>query len=171
MSYPCNLVERILVALTYVALLGSAEAHYGWDDTRARTSFGDFEFLIPAKWASVKPDRPKTVAMLLLNGTTWNNADGMIKVDVGKPAASSAKALAAVLAGNDGKVDGNLVSVDGSEGIKVETPSTDMSRPKYAVVIFRGQKAYLIMAAQKRGTDVSEAMDEVIKTWRWTKGG
>jgi hypothetical protein len=139
------------------------------DDAPPRTSFGTFEFVIPAKWSRAKPDRTKTAAMLLLNGTVWNKSDGMIMVDVGKPAAPSAKELAQALAGKDGKVHADPVQVDGSEGIKVETTSQDLSRPKYAVVVFRDEKVYLIMAAQMPGTNVSQALDQVIKSWKWRK--
>ena len=64
------------------------------------------------------------------------------------------------------------VQVDGTEGIKVETTSKDLSRPKFAVVVFRDEKVYLIMAAQKPGTDVSQAFDEVVKShWEIMKTG
>jgi hypothetical protein len=128
-----------------------------------------FKFVVPATWSSIKPDRDKTAAMLLLNGTAWNNADAMIKVDVGKPATDSARAMAAALAGKDGKVYPDPIHIDGSDGIKVETSSTDMSRPKYAVIIFRNEQAYMIMAAQKSGVDVSDALQQIVKSWKWTK--
>ena len=158
---------------TFVATLVSALilacASLRADDAPATTSFGDFEFAIPAKWSRVEPDRGKTAAMLLLNGTRWDNADAMIKVDVGKPAKSSARELAKALAGKDGKVDPDPVSVDGTEGIKFENTSTDMSRPKAGIVIFRDKKAYLVMAAQQRGTDVSDALEQITKSWKWKK--
>src|SRR5205823_85467 len=103
--------------------------------------------------------------------TAWNNADAMIKVDVGKPSAPSAKALAKALAGEGGTIYPDPVPIDGSDGIKVETTSTDMSRPKFAIVVFREGKVYLIMAAQKSGTDVSDAQNQIVKSWKWTKGG
>src|SRR4051794_28133236 len=68
--------------------------------TSKTESFGEFRFEIPAGWSRVQPDKDKTVAMLLLNGTVWNNADGMCMVDVGKPAFPNAKEMAMKLAGN-----------------------------------------------------------------------
>jgi hypothetical protein len=152
-----------------IAVLFCAGSVLRADDAPARTSFGAFEFAIPSGWASIKPDREKTAAMLLLNGTAANNADAMVKVDVGKPAAPTAKDLAKALAGKDGKVYPDPVSVDGTDGIKVETKSTDMSRPKLAIVIFRDEKVYLLMAAEKQGSHVSDAVDQIVKTWKWWK--
>jgi len=161
-----------LVFFTYVGVwsFGGPSTHAGSDGAPAKTSFGAFEFAVPAKWSRVKPDREKTAAMLLLNGTAWNNADAMIKVDVGKPTAPSATELAKALAGKDGQVYPNPVPLDGSDGIKVETTSTDISRPKFAIVVFRGEKAYLIMAVGKSGTNLSDALDKITKSWKWTKG-
>ena len=133
----------------------------------ALTSFGAFLFEIPIGWTRVQPDREKTAAMILLNGTTWDRADGMLKVDVGKPALATARQTAEALAGKDGRVLPEPVSLDGVEGIRVETTSTDMSRPRFAVVMYRDDKFYLVMAASARGTDVSGAFDQVLKTWRW----
>jgi hypothetical protein len=126
--------------------------------------FGDFEFSIPEGWIRVKPDRGETKAMILLNGTVWHKADGMLKVDVGKPALPTAKATAQALSSSDGV----SISVDGQDAIKVSTASTDMSKPHHAVVIYRGDKVYLVMAAGLLGTDVSNALDYVIETWNWT---
>jgi hypothetical protein len=102
--------------------------------------------------------------MILLNGTAWNNADGMIKVDIGKPALPTAQEMARALAGNDGIV----VTIDGHDAIRVATASSDMSKPQHAIVIYRNDKVYLLMATGVRGTDVTEALDHVIQSWHWS---
>ncbi len=127
-----------------------------------------FEITIPAYWVSAEPDLNKTAVLLLLNGTVWYNADAMIKVDVGKPSLPTAREIAQKLAGDDGKVYDQTVNVDGSEGVRVETTSTDMSRPKYGVVVFHEQRAYLIMGAEVRGKNVAAALDQIIKSWKWS---
>lgn len=132
-------------------------------------SFGDFQFETPIGWSRAQPDRDKTMAMVLLNGTTWSRADGMIKVDVGKPTLPNAEAMARALAGSDGQVLVDPVFVDGESGVRVKTTSTDMSKPSHAVVVFRNGKVYLIMAAGGNGVDVTDAFDHALQTWRWTK--
>ena len=44
-----------------------------------------------------------------------------------------------------------------------------MSRPKYAIVLHRDGKAYLIMAADKKRASVAGALDEIVKSWKWSK--
>lgn len=127
-------------------------------------SFEDFEFEIPAKWSRVQPDRDKTKAMVLLNGTRWDNAEGMLKVDVGKPAFPTVQQMARTLASNEGVP----ITIDGEEAVQVSTDSTDLSKPKHAIVIFRDGKAYLLMASGIPGTDVTTALDHIVQTWRWT---
>ena len=51
----------------------------------------------------------------------------------------------------------------------VETTSSDLSRPRHVVVIFKDGQVYLIMAAAAGGADVSSAFDEVLRTWRWNE--
>lgn len=158
---------RLTATLVLIAF-SACRAQVPNDTVAAPTDFGDFEFVIPAKWSRGTPDREKTKAILLLNGTNWSNADGVIMVDVGKPA-GSAQELAKALAGKDGKVFPNKVVVDKVEGIKLESTSENLLRPKFAVVVFRDSKAYLIMAAQKPGTNVSDAFDQAVKSWKWKR--
>jgi hypothetical protein len=133
-------------------------------DSSALTSFEGFDFAIPAGWSRVTPDRSKTKATILLNGTTWNNADGRLIVDVGKPSFPTAKQTAQALAGSEGVA----ISLDGHDGIRVSTASTDMSKPQHAIVVYRDDKVYLLMASGVRGTDVKTAFDYVARTWRWS---
>jgi hypothetical protein len=131
------------------------------------TSFGAFRFEMPSGWMRVQPDKEATAAMILLNGAVWNAADGMLMVDVGKPSFPTARQMAQSFADKDGRVLPDSVLVDGIEAIRVETPSADMSRPRFVVVVFRDEKVYLIMAAAVKGADVSGAFDQVVRTWRW----
>ncbi|REK06814.1 MAG: hypothetical protein DWQ37_22500 [Planctomycetota bacterium] len=129
-------------------------------------SFGAFDFELPPAWKRAKPDRTETKAMLLLGATNWQQADAMIKVDVGKPALPTARQTARAMAGRDGHVFDAPLMLDGVEGIRVQTPSDDLSRPRYAVVVYREGKVYLIMAATK-GPEIKHAMKQVLDTWQW----
>ena len=131
-------------------------------------SFGVFQFEMPAGWTRVKPDAENTAAMILLNGATWDKSDGMMKVDVGKPTVPTARQMAQALAGKDGRVLRGAIMLDGAEGIRVQTTAATLSRPRYAVVVYRDGKAYLIMAGTN-GADIAGAFARVLKTWRWGK--
>ena len=164
-----TIVFSVVVGISCLSVLAASRRGQPPAPLTGPASFGAFQFEVPAGWKSVPPDRAKTMAILLLNGTARNEPDGMLKVDVAKPAFPTAREVADVLAGNDGRVSQDPVSLDGIEGVRVDTSSTDMSRPRFAVVVFRDEMAYLIMAAGANGADVSKAFDQVLKTWRWTE--
>ena len=138
------------------------------DDAKS-TSFGTFEFVVPAKWTSKKPEREKTAVLLLLNPTDDEKAEGMFKVDIGTPKLDSAKEMAKSFVGKDSKVVPEPVTVDGVDGFKVVTDSTDFKRPKFVIVVYRKDQAYMIMAAQTKDTDVTDTFNGIINSWKWTK--
>lgn len=134
-----------------------------------RQSFGDFEIAIPPGWSVVTPDRGKTKVQMLLGGTTWQNAKGMIKVDVGTPVAPTSSDLADSFAqGSNGTVSPEPILLDGVSGHKVSTPSKSLETPREVIIVYRDGKVYLLMAAGVEGSDVSAAIAEVAKSWKWT---
>jgi len=139
-------------------------------DEPVATAFGAFEFEVPAGWTRVQPDVDKTKAMLMLNPNLSTGADGVLKVDVGRPTLPTAEQIAQSTAGQDGRVLPNSVLLDGAEGLRVETTATDLSSPRLVVVVLRGRRVYLIMAGARGETDVAGAFDHVLKTWRWRDG-
>jgi hypothetical protein len=126
--------------------------------------FDGFEFEVPAGWKRVSPERTKTKAMILLNGSAWDNSDGMLKVDVGKPSLPTAQETARAFAGNDGV----HISIDGQDAIRLSIAGADMSAPQQAVVVYRDERVYLLMASGTKNADITQAMDEVIKSWHWS---
>jgi hypothetical protein len=131
---------------------------------RATEKFVGFEFAIPDGWTRVAPDRSKTKAMILLNGTAWNNAHAMVKVDVGKPVFPTVEETAKAFRGNAM----TSVTIDGQHGIRISTSSADLSSPQHVVVVYRAGKAYLLMASGVRDVDVAKAFDEVLQSWHWS---
>jgi hypothetical protein len=124
---------------------------------------------MPDGWSKVPPDRATTKAMLLLDGTRWDSVKGMIKVDVGSPAFPTAQAIAESFArGADGQVAQDEVDVDGEKGVRVTTASTDLSKPRSMIVVYRDGKAYLIMGGAVEGVDVGDAVDRICTTWKWS---
>jgi hypothetical protein len=131
--------------------------------------FGVFSFSIPDGWTVVAPDREKTKAMILLDGTHWQDARAMIKVDVGTPTAPTARQLAEGFANSTGgKCDVESLEFDGTPGVSVSTTSTTLTTPRDMIVIYRDGKAYLLMAGAVEGVDLSEAVAQIRKSWKWT---
>ncbi|MEZ6095273.1 MAG: hypothetical protein R3C03_13750 [Pirellulaceae bacterium] len=132
-------------------------------------SFGEFSFSIPDGWTIVAPDRDKTKAMLLLDGTNWQNAKAMIKVDVVVPKAPSATKIAEMFASNvGGNVSEDFMEFDGESGVLVSTTSVDLATPRNMFVIFRDGKAYLLMAGAASDIDLSDAVSSIRSSWKWT---
>ena len=133
-------------------------------------SFGDFSFSIPSGWSVVTPDRDKTKAMLLLDGTNWQNAKEMIKVDVDAPAAPTAKQLAEGFANSTGgQVSADALDFDGTPGVSASTSSTELTTPRNMIVVYRDSHAYLLMAGATAGVDISDAVSHVRESWKWTQ--
>lgn len=143
-------------------------------DKAASTSqkFGDFSFEVPAGWTVVEPDRSKTKAMLVLGGGNGQQVLAMIKVDVGQPAAPTSRQLAEAFANSSGgTISETPIDLDGSAGTLATTPSNDLATPKNMLIVFRGQKAYLIMGAATQGIDLSNAISQITESWRWSDAG
>jgi hypothetical protein len=131
-------------------------------------SFGAFSFSIPKGWTTVTPDRDKTKAMILLEGTDWQNAKAMIKIDVGMPAAPTARQLAESFAKNTGgSVSTDTLDFDGEPGVIASTSSNELTTPRNMIVLYREGKAYLLMVGATAGVDVGDAVSHVRETWKW----
>ena len=129
-------------------------------------SFGPFRCEIPAGWTRMRPDRKHTVALLSKSGVPGAWSEGLIKVDVGRPAYPTARQTAQAFAAEGGRVHEEPILLDGVEGVRVQTDSSDLSRPREVVVVYRGGRVYLIMAAAK-DSGVEHAFAQVLKSWRW----
>jgi len=135
-----------------------------------RHEFGEFSFVIPAGWGVVAPDRNKTKAMLLLDGTNWQNAKAMIKVDVGTPTVPTAQLSAEGFAKKvNGKVSADLLDFEGISAVSASSDSTSLETPRYMISIFRDDKVYLLMAGALKGVELTETISQIRKTWKWTK--
>jgi hypothetical protein len=130
-----------------------------------RHEFADFSFETAGDWREAQSPKQKTLAFVVLPDGAGTQPRGMIMVDAGKPT-SDVRQTASRLA-PDGRVLPDPVRVGGVEGVRVESPSTDLSRPKVAVVLVRDQRMYLIMAANAGGYDVTPDFDQVLETWKW----
>ncbi len=129
-------------------------------------TFGEFKVEIPAGWTQVRPTDEKAKAVLILNPKT--GPDGMLRIEVGRLKEPTPREVAAAFAGDDGRVLDEPISLDGIEGARAETPSTDLLRPRFCAVVFRQEQGYLVMAAGANKHDISKAFEHVLQTWQWS---
>jgi hypothetical protein len=108
--------------------------------------------------------------MILLDGTSWQNARAMIKVDVGTPTAPTARQLAERFANNAaGTVATEWLDFDGTSGVSASTKSTTLTTPRNMIIIYRDRKAYLLMAGAVKDVDLSKAVVQIRESWKWTE--
>ena len=131
------------------------------------SSFATVMFPVPEGWTRFQSTRPKTVGLMLHGGKTEDEADGMIQLDIGRPAFKTAREFADSIAGKDGTVDPNPLKLGGVEALRVTTPSTDFARPKVAIIAFREEQVFFLAAAAKPGFDVEPALNSIIESWHW----
>lgn len=163
----CTSDSAPLPADTEVASASTSTKVEQTDDIQ---SFGDFSFSIPSGWSVVTPDRDKTKAMLLLDGTNWLNAKAMIKIDVGAPAAPTARQLVEGFANSTGgQVSAEDLDFDGTPGVSASTSSTELTTPRNMIVVYRDSQAYLLMAGATAGVDIGDAVSHVRESWVWTQ--
>ena len=43
-----------------------------------------------------------------------------------------------------------------------------LSQPRDVIIVYRGGQAYMLMAGGVQGVDVSNALEHIRKTWKWT---
>jgi len=119
-----------------------ASTFIGAEPTDGTQSFGDFSFSIPRGWYIVMPDRDKTKAMVLLGGSNWQNAKAMIKIDVGSPAAPTARQLAeGFVKSAGGSVSADALDFDGTPGVSASTSSNELTKPQNMIIVYRDGKA------------------------------
>ncbi len=142
-----------------------------------RETFDGFSFELPDGWTRVPPARPKTKATLLLGpvprdmprGKIPASSKGMIQVDAGRPQFPSPNDTAAAFAKEyGGEVLSESVAVDGERGIAVRISSHNAAlMPRRAIIVGRKGWQYMIMAGSVEDVDVSNALDQICKTWKW----
>jgi hypothetical protein len=136
-----------------------------------RERFDGFSFELPNGWSRVTPDGENTQALLLFGGERRDSAKAMIKVDVGTPASKNPKTVAASLAQDfGGNVQPEPADLDGARGVQVLAPPAGSGlSSKNAIVVIRHGELYLIIAGAVAGTDISDALEQVRKSWKWDK--
>jgi predicted Zn-dependent protease len=93
----------------------------------------------------------------------------MISIDIGKAVTATAKSTAAALAKKwNGTVDDVPIKVDGEDGFRVKvTPSKKEVLPIDCVVVFKGERVFMLIGGAKEDSGLGKAIDEVVKSWKW----
>jgi hypothetical protein len=130
-------------------------------------SFDGFSMAVPSGWSSVKPDRDKTKATLLLGAKSWTEAKAMIKVDSGPLLQPSLRAAAELLVKNfGGKILDQPAVLDGETGIHVVTAGRTLLEPQEVILVLHKDKVWLLMGSAL-GQDVAGPVEQCRASWHW----
>ena len=138
------------------------------DPSRFQCDIGFATFTTPKSW---RPNRSgkSTYAILTQESETYPNVSKMISIDVGKPVDPTAKAIAEAFAKTwKGSVQEKTVQVDGQTGYRIKCPpSPNKVQPIDCIVVLNDGRAVLLIAGAKKTGDTDEALNELVKSWKW----
>lgn len=138
------------------------------DGSRFQCDIGFATFTTPKSW---KPNRSgkSTYAILTQENESLPNISKMISIDVGKPIVPTAKAIAGAFAKTwKGSVQEQTIQVDGQPGYRIQCPpSPNKVQPVDCIVVVHEGRAVLLIGGAKKTGDTEEALNELVKSWKW----
>jgi len=170
--------HNLLTALTIAVLSGCA---FGQDDRLVvkKDPSNASRFICDVKYATFKtpkgwrPNRSdkNTYAVLSRSNETYPNLTQMISIDIGKPVAPTAKAVADAFAKKwHGQVEESSLNIDGETGFRVTIPPDNKTvRPIDCVITMKRERVFMLIGAAKQNGELSNALDEIVASWKWKK--
>ena len=125
-------------------------------------------FKTPKGWQPNGSDK-NSYAILSRTNESYPNLSQMITVDIGKPAEPTAKASADAFAKEwRGKVEEETISLDGETALRVNIPpESNRLQPIDCILTIRNGRLFMLIAGAKEAGEVSSALDELVKSWKW----
>ncbi|MFN6139668.1 MAG: hypothetical protein ACK480_14355 [Planctomycetota bacterium] len=138
------------------------------DPSRFLCDIGFATFTTPKSW---KPNRSgkSTYAILTPEADAYPKISKMISIDVGKPVDPSPEAIAQGFAKTwKGAVQKETIQVDGEKGYRIVCPpDPNKVQPIDCVVVLKDGRAVLLIAGAKKSGETDDAMNELVKSWKW----
>ncbi len=142
------------------------------DVSRFLCDIGFATFTTPKSW---KPNRSgkSTYAILTPDADAYPKISKMISIDVGKPVDPSPEAIAQGFAKTwKGAVQKETIQVDGEKGYRIVCPpDPNKVQPVQCIVVLKDGRAVLLIAGAKKSGETDEAMNELVKSWKWKSKG
>ena len=170
-----------LIVFSLIAIVGLPSAGYSQierlvierapnDPSRYICDVGFATFTTPKNWVPNSSDK-NTYAILTHSKESYPNVTAMISIDIGKPVEPTAKRIAEAFAKKwSGQVLKSPIEIDGEKGCRVKIPPNNNEiRPVDCAVVVKDKRAFMLIGGAKTDNDTSEAIDDVIKTWKWKK--
>lgn len=125
-------------------------------------------FKTPVGWQAHRSDK-NTYAILTVANEAPAQRTRMISIDIGKPVEPTARKLAEAFAKDwNGHVEDEVLELDGELAYRVVAePDKSKIEPIDCVVAIRDGRAFLLIAGAKQKEYVSQAIDELVASWKW----
>jgi hypothetical protein len=138
------------------------------DPTRFVCDIGFATFTTPKSW---NPNRSgkQTYAILTPADESYPKISKMISIDAGKSVEPTAKAFAEGFAKKSkGKVLEKSIDIDGETAYRVQCPpNPNKVQPIDCIAVIKDGRGVLLIAGAKKTGETDDAMNELVKTWKW----
>ena len=128
-------------------------------------------FETPKGWVPNRSGK-NTYAILSRANETYPYLTRMISIDIGKPVEPTTKAVAEAFANKwrKGQVEVLSLQIDGEVAFRVTVPpNNNTMQPVDCVIAMRDGVVFMLIGGAKANGDVSDALDEVVASWKWKK--
>lgn len=129
---------------------------------------GHATFTAPSGW---KPYRSgnNTYVILVPANERPEDPTKLISIDVGLPKTKTVRETAEAFAETwQGKLAQEPLKLDGADAVRVlATEDPDKLQPVDSVIVFHGGRAFLLLGGAKKKELPKEALDEIVRTWKW----
>ncbi len=129
---------------------------------------GHATFIAPVGW-NPHPSGKNTYVILTPENENTETLTKLISIDIGLTTTKTARETAEAFAKTwQGKLAEEPLKLNGEEAFRVlATADPDKVQPVDSIVIFHGGRAFLLMGGAKKKDAPSEALNEIVRTWKW----
>lgn len=141
------------------------------DETRLQAELRQAFFTVPKNWKPNLAGGPNKSAVILTFGAETKEEDLTARIDIGIgiSKAPTSKDLAETWAKEwAGVVEKETVQLDGEEAYRVTIPADGTLKPTEAILLVKDKRGFMLMGGAKEPSKaLSEALEEIRKTWKW----
>jgi hypothetical protein len=130
---------------------------------------GHATFTSPKGWVP-HPSEQNTYAILAPNGV--KNVDErtkLITIEVGNPKNETVQEMGESFAKFlNAKLTEKPPKLDGEEAVRIKAiANPEKFFPVDSVIVYHGGRSFLLIGGAKEKDSVTEALDEIVRTWKW----
>jgi hypothetical protein len=128
-------------------------------------------FTSPKGWIPHPSDKNTYVILAPKGVKDSDNRTQTISVIVGTPTMMTVQEMGESFAKViQGKLTEGALKLDGEEAVRVKaTANPEKHFPVDCVIVYHSGRSFLLLGGAKEKDSTSEALDEILRTWKWKK--